>query len=295
MIVLLDSMFEVHRQEAATGHLATKSGKKTGLVFGFMRALGSYLKLYKTVPVVVWDGSPIARRSLIAKYKSTRNKGEEYFYQEIRDLKGALSSMGVVQVVHKGWEADDVLGTLALHAESKGQDVSIVTGDHDLLQLVNSRIENYNPKTKETMGEDWVVEHYKVKPEWLAVLWAITGDPSDNIEGIKGIGEKGALEIINHHASLGRNKADFESTLAQQNIAAEQFKVALDALRLRTNLLPELEWNWPKTDYEASKVFWESYEFKSFLKEGSPWPEFVSTAGKQAETIKELYLTPNAV
>jgi len=284
MVVLVDAMGEVHRFDAAMGNLATKSGKKSGMVFGFLRALGMYKKLFGVVPIVVWDGSPVARRNLIATYKSTRNPRAEAFYREVSDLKKVLPMIGVIQVIHPGWEADDVLGTLAVWATEQGQEVRIITGDHDLLQTVNKTVNCYFPKSKETADVSWVVSKYGVEPAWLPVMWALTGDPSDNIKGIGGVGEKTALKMIKEEVG------SIEEALVKFGERAESFKVAIDALSLRVNLLPELNWTWPAVDWVGAKAFFEDYEFNSFLKEGSAWPGFVEQAGIEAERTRKLFV-----
>jgi DNA polymerase-1 len=278
-LVLVDGMYEVCRAEKAMGHLATSDGRRSGLLYGFLRAFRSYWTRFGAVPVVVWDGSPSFRRELLPEYKK-ESRVEELSVRQVDDGKHILKALGVAQVKHPDWEADDVMATLA--TEFWGP-VTIITGDHDLFQVVDERITCYSPvgsnKKKVTVDGFWVKLNYQVEPSKLPELWALSGDPSDNIKGLSGVGPKTAATVVLE----GDPKVFAEGS-------EEEYDTNLKVITVRKNL-DGLHWTWPDPDFdEVVKVF-KGYEFNSLVKDAEKWQEVFDAAKEQMGAVKELALT----
>ena len=152
--------------------------------------------------------APTFRHKMYAEYKGTRKPMAEELRQQVPVIKEVLGAMGVKTIEQAGLEADDLLGTLAGRCEAQGMEVSIISGDRDLLQLATEHVKIRIPKTKQgkTEVEDYyakdVKERYQVTPEEFIDLKALMGDSSDNIPGVPSIGEKTATKIITEYHSI---------------------------------------------------------------------------------------------
>ena len=151
---------------------------------------------------------PTFRHKMFTEYKGTRKPMADELRQQVPVMKEMLRAMGITVVEKGGYEADDLLGTIAKRSEAKGIEVSVVSGDRDLLQLATDHIKIRIPKTKKTGTEieDYyakdVVEKYQVTPIEFIDVKALMGDTSDNIPGVPGIGEKTATALIVQYGSI---------------------------------------------------------------------------------------------
>ncbi len=152
-------------------------------------------------------------------YKGTRKPAKEEFLQQLPIMKELLKAMGICILEKAGYEADDILGTIAKQAEKEGIEVSLVSGDRDLLQIASDRIKIRIPKTKHgvTEVEDYypkdVTEKYGVSPTAFIDMKGLMGDASDNIPGVPGIGEKTAAKIIKEFESIENAKEHLEEIM----------------------------------------------------------------------------------
>src|SRR5690606_8194844 len=158
---------------------------------------------------VAFDTShPTFRHEMFTAYKGTRKGMPDELREQVPVMKEVLKAMKVTIIEKPGFEADDILGTLATKAEKAGMDVSLVSGDRDLLQLASERIKIRIPKTKRTGTEieDYyakdVLEKYQVTPKEFIDLKGLMGDQSDNIPGVPGVGEKTATKLIKEFQSV---------------------------------------------------------------------------------------------
>ncbi len=188
--------------------LVNSKGQNTSAVFGFanylMKIIGDERPDYL---VAVFDtGEPTFRHKMYPEYKATREKMPEDMISQLGHIKKMLNAFGVPTVERPGYEADDVIGTLANLAAKENIDVFMVTGDKDFMQLVTPRIKMYKPGKSgtevETVDEKGVKEKFGVKPEQVIEVMALTGDAVDNVPGIKGIGEKTAIPLIQEYGTL---------------------------------------------------------------------------------------------
>ena len=190
--------------------LTTPDGKYTNAVYGFLAILFKVLEdIEPEYLMVTFDlKAPTARHKLYDGYKATRKGMPNELAEQMPILKDILKSMNIKVIEKEGYEADDVLGTMAKRAEKDGFDVTIVSGDRDTFQLTSNRVKVRIPHTKmgktetETFGREKVLKKYGVTPKQLIEVKGLQGDTSDNIPGVPGIGEKTALELVKKYKTI---------------------------------------------------------------------------------------------
>mgnify|MGYP002852319372 FL=1 len=208
-LLLIDGHSILHRAYYGVPKLTRADGVCTNAVYGFLNILFMVMESEKPDRLAVaFDLSePTFRHKMFPEYKGTRKPMEDDLRPQVPMIKDLLRLMNVTVVELSGYEADDILGTLSVKGEEKDYDVTILSGDRDLLQLATKKVCVMMPKIikgkteYKTYYENNVIDEYKVTPTEFIDLKAIMGDTSDNIPGVKGIGEKGASDIIvNFHS-----------------------------------------------------------------------------------------------
>jgi DNA polymerase I len=209
--MLVDGNALIHRGYHAMPNLSTKTGEPTGAVYGFsLILLRAIADIKPTHIAVTFDlAAPTFRHIQYAEYKAQRVKADQELYDQIPRVKEAVRALNIPIFEKEGYEADDLLGTLATDICKRCKkecEVFIVTGDLDTLQLVDDCVKVYTLKQglTETMVYDAaaVENRYGLKPDQMLDYRALKGDPSDNIPGVKGIGEKTAIELIKKYGTL---------------------------------------------------------------------------------------------
>ncbi|MGN0706679.1 MAG: DNA polymerase I [Faecalibacterium sp.] len=198
--------------------LTTKDGRYTNAIFGFLTTLLSLLRECEPDEVAIaFDvHAPTFRHEMYADYKATRRGMPSELADQMPPLKQILTDLGYQLVTAKGWEADDILGTLAAACTARKDDCFLATGDRDSLQLVSENTTvllatSAMGRSKTiTMDVNAVVEKYGVMPRQLIDVKSLMGDASDNIPGVKGIGEKTAVSLIQKFGSLDQVYAHLE-------------------------------------------------------------------------------------
>ncbi|NLO10404.1 MAG: DNA polymerase I [Clostridiales bacterium] len=209
-IVLIDGHSILFRAFYGLPDLTTSKGEHTNAILGFLNILYKIIDEEKPeyLAVAFDTHHPTFRHDIFTEYKGTRKPMPEELRQQVPTMKEVLKAMNVVVVEKPGYEADDVLGTLATQADKEGYKVSLVSGDKDLLQLASNRIKIRIPKTKRTGTEieDYFAEDvqkkYNVTPKQFIDLKGLMGDTSDNIPGVPGVGEKTAGKLIGQYHSI---------------------------------------------------------------------------------------------
>ena len=192
----------------ARSGLTTADGRPTGATYGFTMTLRRILEEEKPdlVAVALDPPGPTFRHKKFAEYKATRERAPEEMIAQLDIMRDVIRAHGVPIFERPGFEADDVIGTLARQGEAAGYDVMIVTGDKDFMQLVGERIKLYNvfkPGVDLVIqGVEEVREKFGTTPEHVTDVLAIMGDSSDNVPGVKGIGEKGAIKLVAEFGSV---------------------------------------------------------------------------------------------
>ena len=208
--MIIDGHAVLHRAWHALPPLATKEGLVISGAYGFtMIFLKAIRDLRPTHVAVTFDlKAPTFRHQEYKEYKATREKKPDELYAQVPIIEKVLEAMDVRVFTSKGFEADDVIGTLSKLANQRDKDVEtvIVTGDLDTLQLVDDRTKVYTLRKGMTdtviYDEKGVEERYGLVPDQLIDYKALRGDPSDNIPGVKGIGEKTGAELIRDFGSI---------------------------------------------------------------------------------------------
>jgi len=191
------------------GGLRTSTGIPTSICFGFLKALIEMLDREKpTAVAIAFDlATPTFRHEIDDTYKANRAETPESFIPDIQNLQKVLAAMNLPAITQAGFEADDVLGTLSQAASAEGYTVKILSGDRDLFQLIDAdkRISVLNIGQKDKIVEyhaEQVKERLGVLPTQVVDYKALCGDASDNIPGVRGIGEKTAIKLIEEYGSL---------------------------------------------------------------------------------------------
>ena len=190
--------------------LTTKDGRYTNAIYGFLNILLSLLKECQPDEVAVaFDlKAPTFRHKMYDGYKATRHAMPEELAQQMPVLKQLLADLGYRTVTAEGWEADDILGTLAAACAARRDDCFLATGDRDSLQLVSESTTVLLASTvmgrskTVTMDVDAIREKYGIAPKQLIEVKSLMGDTSDNIPGVRGIGEKTALSLVQNFGSM---------------------------------------------------------------------------------------------
>lgn len=213
-IVLIDGHSILNRAFYGVPDLTNADGLHTNAIYGFLNIMFKILEEEKPEYLsVAFDvHAPTFRHEMFEGYKGTRKPMADELRQQVPVIKEVLQAMNIKIVELAGFEADDILGTISKECEKKGMEVSVISGDRDLLQLATGHIKIRIPKTKQgkTEVEDYyaadVQERYQVTPEEFIDLKALMGDASDNIPGVPSIGEKTATKIITEFHSIENAK-----------------------------------------------------------------------------------------
>ena len=209
-IVLIDGNSILNRAFYGIPDLTNSEGMHTNAVYGFLNILLKILDEEKPeYAAVAFDVKhPTFRHEMYKEYKGTRKPMPEELRQQLPLIKEVLSAMNFKIIEKAGYEADDILGTIAKMAQKEGYLVSLVSGDRDLLQIATDKIKIRIPKTKKggTQIEDYntadVIEKYGITPEQIIDLKGLMGDASDNIPGVPSIGEKTAVKILTAYPTV---------------------------------------------------------------------------------------------
>ncbi len=241
-ILLIDGHSILNRAFYGLPDLTNSEGCHTGAVYGFLNILFRILEEEKPdYLAVAFDlHGPTFRHKIYDAYKGTRKAMPEELREQVPLMKEMLAAMDVEIVTLEGYEADDILGTLARRSEARGMDVTILSGDRDLLQLATEKILIRLPRTSRgtTTVEDYrapqVLEKFQVTPPQIIELKALMGDSSDNIPGIPGVGEKTAAKIIGQFGSIENAYAHLEEI--KPNKARESLRAHYDLASLSKTL-----------------------------------------------------------
>lgn len=217
-LVLIDGHSILNRAFYGVPELTNSEGLHTNAVYGFLNIMFKILEEEKADHLAVaFDlKEPTFRHKMYADYKGTRKPMPEELREQVPLMKEVLTAMGVPILTMAGYEADDILGTVAKRCQAEGEEVSVVSGDRDLLQLADAHIKIRIPKTSRGTTEihdyypEDVKREYQVTPIEFIDVKALMGDTSDNIPGVPSIGEKTATNLIVAYGSIENAYAHLE-------------------------------------------------------------------------------------
>ncbi len=243
-LVLIDGHSILNRAFYGVPDLTNSEGLHTNAVYGFLNIMFKILEEEKADHLAVaFDlKEPTFRHKMYAAYKGTRKPMPEELHEQVPLMQEVLSAMGVPILTCPGYEADDILGTVAKQVQAEGEEVTIVSGDRDLLQLADTHIKICLPKTTRTGTEvkyyypEDVERDYQVGPKEFIDVKALMGDASDNIPGVPSIGEKTATKLVAAYGnidSIREHLSEVKPPRAQKALA-EHFDMAVMSKELAT-------------------------------------------------------------
>ena len=275
-VFLIDGTAFCYRAFHAIRVLSTSDGRPTNAVYGFAKMLQALQeKEHPDYLAVAFDvGKPTFRHKKFEAYKVQRKPMPDPLIAQIPVVKRLLAAYRIPVFEREGYEAEDVLATIARQIVARGVEVFLVTGDKDALQLVNSHIKVYNPHKEEAvLDAEAVRTRYGVGPERMVDLMALMGDAIDNIPGVPGIGEKTASQLLQRFGSLERlyqhlDEVENPSRRASLQERREQVELSRELAQIDANVplevtLEELAMQPP--DWRALRSLYRELEFKRLL------------------------------
>lgn len=280
-IVLIDGHSILNRAFYGLPDLTNAEGLHTNAIYGFLTIMFKLLEEEKPEYLTVaFDvHAPTFRHKMYAEYKGTRKPMADELRQQVPVIKEVLHAMGVKTIECAGLEADDLIGTLSNRCENEGMEVTIISGDRDLLQLATEHVKIRIPKTKQgkTEIEDYyakdVEERYQVTPKEFIDLKALMGDTADNIPGVPSIGEKTATKIITQYHSIeeAHEHVDELKPPRASKALSEHWDLAVLSKELATiNVKADFPYELSEAKLgnlytEEAYIFFQKLEFKNLL------------------------------
>ena len=278
-LYLIDGMSLVFRAYHAlfSSGLKTPTGEPSGAVFGFTNLITSLVEKENPQYIaVVFDTShPTFRHELYPEYKANRSACPEDLVPQIPKIKNLLDLLNIPRMEMPGFEADDVIGTYSKLASDNGIEVACVTSDKDFYQLVNDKVKLYKPGKKgedfEIIGLDGVAEKFGVEPKNVIDVLALIGDSSDNVPGVKGIGEKSAIPLVQNFGTLENiydnidkiDKASIKNKLIENKETAFLSKTLVTINTTITNDFQLDNFKFNKPDFKSLDSFFSSMGFNT--------------------------------
>lgn len=280
-IVLIDGHSILNRAFYGLPDLTNAEGLHTNAIYGFLTIMFKLLEEEKPEYLTVaFDvHAPTFRHKMYAEYKGTRKPMADELRQQVPVIKEVLHAMGVKTIECAGLEADDLIGTLSNRCENEGMEVTVISGDRDLLQLATEHVKIRIPKTKQgkTEIEDYYVkdveERYQVTPKEFIDLKALMGDTADNIPGVPSIGEKTATKIITQYHSIeeAHEHVDELKPPRASKALSEHWDLAVLSKELATiNVKADFPYELSEAKLgnlytEEAYIFFQKLEFKNLL------------------------------
>ncbi len=300
-LLIVDGNGLMHRAYHALPPFKTAKGVPTHVVYGFFSILHKALTDFQPSHLAVCFDTPAStfRNKLHKEYQSQRPKIADDFIEQIPMVKSSLDAAHIVHIELDGYEGDDIIGTITKKAEEKNFSVLILTGDKDMMQLVNNRVSAVTPdigfsKTK-VYTPDEVEKKMGVQPEAIIDLKALTGDPSDNYKGANGIGPKTAQKLLSefgsvehilnnvHHLPEGKIKKSLKASTDDIHLAKKLATILTD-VPIQCNI-EEMKWSGFSNDLKERFIAFEMYSLISRLFPKSKRPNIVKE--KAEKTSKD--------
>ena len=306
-LLVLDGNSIINRAFYGIKLLSTKSGIYTNAVYGFLNILLKLKEISQPDAIgVAFDvHAPTFRHKKYDEYKAGRHAMPDELRMQMPILKDILKSLGIKTVECEGWEADDILGTLAQACRSAGNECFIATGDRDSLQLAHGGVKVLLAHTKagrpvtDIYDENTVMEEYGVTPAELIQVKALQGDSSDNIPGVAGVGAKTALDLIQRFHNIdyiyeNLDEIDIKKGV-REKLARDKDKayLSLDLGTIRTNAPVDTDINsYIPGDNSGAAMLLAKYELYSLIDKfglnAQQAVEPVRQEEKAAVTVKEM-------
>lgn len=299
-LILIDGHSILNRAFFGIPDLTNSEGIHTNAMYGFLNIMFKFIDEEKPDYITVaFDLSePTFRHKAYEAYKGTRKPMAPELKQQVPLIKELLRTMNITVIEKAGYEADDIIGTIAKRSAAAGIDVSVISGDRDLLQLAEDKIQIRIPKTKKGVTEvenyypEDVVALYGVTPLEFIDMKALMGDTSDNIPGAPGVGPKTASAIIQKYHSVDNVLAhldELKPPKAQKSITENAEQVKMSRFLAEININVPLDYNIENAEIgdfynPASYELFKKYNFKTMLKRFDK----DMTAAPKADVLKDI-------
>lgn len=299
-LILIDGHRILNRAFFGIPDLTNSEGIHTNAMYGFLNIMFKFIDEEKPDYITVaFDLSePTFRHKAYEAYKGTRKPMAPELKQQVPLIKELLCTMNITVIEKAGYEADDIIGTIAKRSAAAGIDVSVISGDRDLLQLAEEKIQIRIPKTKKGVTEvenyypEDVVALYGVTPLEFIDMKALMGDTSDNIPGAPGVGPKTASAIIQKYHSVDNVLAhldELKPPKAQKSITENAEQVKMSRFLAEININVPLDYNIENAEIgdfynPASYELFKKYNFKTMLKRFDK----DMTAAPKADALKDI-------
>ncbi len=279
-LFLIDGSSYIYRAFFALPFLSNSTGRPTNAAYGFTSMLLKVINEYRPeyLAIVFDTPAPTFRHEVYHAYKANRPEMPDNLVPQIPFIKAIVKGFNIRSLELEGFEADDIIATIARAEEKKGMDVCIVSGDKDLMQLVSDHVTVIDTMRDKRFDPAGVMEYIGVQPERVVDFLGLVGDASDNVPGVPGIGKKTAIKLIGQFGSIEnllKNIDKVDSRKVRENLMAGSDKallsrqlVTLDSavpLTYRTEDLKPAE-----PDRETLKELFKELEFTTFLQAITP-------------------------
>lgn len=277
-LFLIDGSSYIYRAFFAIPSLTNSKGFPTNATYGFTNMLLKVLREQEPEYVaVVFDApGPTFRHEVFGGYKAHRPAMPENLRTQIPHIKEIVRALQIPTLEKEGYEADDLIGTMVKKMEAEGIDTVIISGDKDLMQLITPRVTMYDPMKEKTFQIPEVTEYFGVTPDKVVEVMGLSGDSSDNIPGVPGIGKKTAVQLIEEFGSIEellKNAESIKNPRIRASIVhyAEQARLSRELATLDTRVpvdhhdLQSLKLGNP--DREKLQIIFKEMEFSKLLKE----------------------------
>jgi DNA polymerase I len=298
-LFLVDASSILYRAFYAVRNLSTSKGKPTNAIFGTMKMTEKLIKTYDPKYFVfVFDlPAPTFRHEAFADYKANREETPKDLQVQIEPAKNILRAMGIPLIELAGFEADDIIATLAKRAKAANFEAVVVTADKDLFQIVEDGVSIIHTKKEDALlDRNGVVEVFGVPPELVTDVLALWGDASDNIPGVPGIGEKGAKELVLKYGGLEnilQNVDKIEKKSYREGLQAniEQAKFSKELATIKSDVPIDIEIRdlaIKEKDAEKLNELFKENEFYSLVEEVKKEMAPVETAPFNESSVQKL-------
>lgn len=279
-LFLIDGSSYIYRAFFALPYLSNSSGVPTNAVYGFTTMLLKIINDYQPdyLAIAFDTPAPTFRHEVYQAYKANRPEMPDSLIPQIPYIKAVVTGFNIPILEKEGFEADDIIGTIAKAGEKQGMEVTIVSGDKDLLQLVGNHITVLDTMKDKRFDLQGVIDRLGVEPEKATDLLGLAGDSSDNVPGVPGIGKKTAVKLIEEYGSIAHLLNNLEK-ISQQKVKENLIKFGDQALLSKQLVTLDIHvpLEYKTEDFKSSdpnketlKEIFKELEFTKFLKDLTP-------------------------
>lgn len=276
-LFLIDGSSYIYRAYFAIRHLSNSKGFSCNAVLGFTKMLLKVIREHNPDQLaVIYDAKgPTFRKEIYAEYKANRAKMPDDLVPQIQIIKDVVAGFNLVSIERQGFEADDIIATLARQKSAEGLEVTIVTGDKDLMQVVNERVQLLDTMKDKFSGLAEVAERFGGTPDKVIEVQALAGDSSDNVPGVPGIGEKTAKALIEEFGTVENLLANIDRVKGkkrQENLHAyaDQARLSRELVTLIDDMpldVDEIDFAIKPADNEVLAAIFKELEFVQLYNE----------------------------